>query len=639
MSKFTEIQTRKLVSAYGGVGSIIETTKGALIIEPFDKWRYFIEVQHGSIEPIEVEDNRLLMRLKYYFPNLRRLLKVPANVSSLYGDSQPQDKEYIVDSKYFPKWMYCSNCGRFKDINAWWEGWRNSYRGSPQNMRDSFIPPKCYVCYNEAREKDKRRYSYELEQVRFIMTAPDGSIKDIPWERWNIAIKNEEDNDSDKGVIDLQEETKECCNNQDLRYDKSTKFFDLSGVTIRCNNCGMRNTLAGLFGLRLSKIITDKEGNKRKIFFKPVIRTSNSVYYPIIINSLFLPQEDILTPDDKASAKNLFENKGKSIEEIAKILNVPEKALRAYLEPSSFITENEYRLKEYNFITSTSDANSLNANLAFSYEDISTLANFGISKLVKIKKLKLTSVQTGYSRQEPIDKDLFAQEGDDFIKLGQDKFLKAKFTSTKGNKTDYLPAIESYGEGVFISLEKKRLDSWFSKNWKDVADFRERIGRVQKNARSNEFIIMTHDKKERVNDAQYTSKFILLHTLSHILIKELEFVVGYPATSLAERLYVNSAEMQGFLIYTIAGAEGSYGGLITQANAERFEKILRSALLRAKDCASDPVCYYSDEQGIGGLNLAACYSCALLPETSCEEFNSFLDRALLIDEKFGFFRI
>lgn len=639
MSKFTEIQTRKLVSAYGGVGSIIETTKGALIIEPFDKWRYFIEVQHGSIEPIEVEDNRLLMRLKYYFPNLRRLLKVPANVSSLYGDSQPQDKEYIVDSKYFPKWMYCSNCGRFKDINAWWEGWRNSYRGSPQNMRDSFIPPKCYVCYNEAREKDKRRYFYELEQVRFIMTAPDGSIKDIPWERWNIAIKNEEDNDSDKGVIDLQEETKECCNNQDLRYDKSTKFFDLSGVTIRCNNCGMRNTLAGLFGLRLSKIITDKEGNKRKIFFKPVIRTSNSVYYPIIINSLFLPQEDILTPDDKASAKNLFENKGKSIEEIAKILNVPEKALRAYLEPSSFITENEYRLKEYNFITSTSDANSLNANLAFSYEDISTLANFGISKLVKIKKLKLTSVQTGYSRQEPIDKDLFAQEGDDFIKLGQDKFLKAKFTSTKGNKTDYLPAIESYGEGVFISLEKKRLDSWFSKNWKDVADFRERIGRVQKNARSNEFIIMTHDKKERVNDAQYTSKFILLHTLSHILIKELEFVVGYPATSLAERLYVNSAEMQGFLIYTIAGAEGSYGGLITQANAERFEKILRSALLRAKDCASDPVCYYSDEQGIGGLNLAACYSCALLPETSCEEFNSFLDRALLIDEKFGFFRI
>lgn len=29
-------------------------------------------------------------------------------------------------------------------------------------------------------------------------------------------------------------------------------------------------------------------------------------------------------------------------------------------------------------------------------------------------------------------------------------------------------------------------------------------------------------------------------------------------------------------------------------------------------------------------------SCALLPETSCEEFNSFLDRAILTDTEFGF---
>ncbi len=46
---------------------------------------------------------------------------------------------------------------------------------------------------------------------------------------------------------------------------------------------------------------------------------------------------------------------------------------------------------------------------------------------------------------------------------------------------------------------------------------------------------------------------------------------------------------------------------------------------------------HSDGQGIGGINLAACYSCFLLPETSCEEFNSFLDKASLIDKDFGFF--
>ena len=118
----------------------------------------------------------------------------------------------------------------------------------------------------------------------------------------------------------------------------------------------------------------------------------------------------------------------------------------------------------------------------------------------------------------------------------------------------------------------------------------------------------------------------------------MEFLCGYAATSLNERLFVDSENMQGRLLYTVAGSEGSYGGIITQSDPTSFKKILESALFRSNDCASDPVCYHSDGQGIGGMNLAACYSCSLLPETSCEEFNNFLDRALLIDKDFGFFK-
>lgn len=93
--------------------------------------------------------------------------------------------------------------------------------------------------------------------------------------------------------------------------------------------------------------------------------------------------------------------------------------------------------------------------------------------------------------------------------------------------------------------------------------------------------------------------------------------------------------MNGLLIYTIAGSEGSFGGLIKQTENNNFTKILSSALLR-KGMTSDPICSYSDGQGVGGLNYAACYSCLLISETSCEEFNSFLDRRIL-DEQFGFF--
>ena len=141
-----------------------------------------------------------------------------------------------------------------------------------------------------------------------------------------------------------------------------------------------------------------------------------------------------------------------------------------------------------------------------------------------------------------------------------------------------------------------------------------------------------------ISNLSYLAKFIFIHTFSHILVKELKFLTGYSASSISERLYINEDDMQGVLIYTMAGAEGSFGGLVSQANSERFTKILYSALARAKDCASDPICYHSEGQGVGGLNLASCYSCGLLPETSCEEFNSYLDRAMLIDTEFGFYK-
>jgi len=148
-----------------------------------------------------------------------------------------------------------------------------------------------------------------------------------------------------------------------------------------------------------------------------------------------------------------------------------------------------------------------------------------------------------------------------------------------------------------------------------------------------------HDTDSNLNKNRTISAgHILLHTFSHLIIKELEFLCGYPATSIQERLYFDDGKMQGLMIYTIAGAEGSYGGLSSICKSDKIGKLIRSALFRATDCSSDPICYESTGQGVGNLNYAACYSCALLPETSCEEFNCFLDRRMLIDKNFGFLK-
>ena len=120
-----------------------------------------------------------------------------------------------------------------------------------------------------------------------------------------------------------------------------------------------------------------------------------------------------------------------------------------------------------------------------------------------------------------------------------------------------------------------------------------------------------------------------------MLIKHLSFECGYSIASLKERIYCaeKSEGMQtaGIFIYTASGdSEGTLGGLVRQGKPDAFPKIFKRAIDSAKVCSNDPVCILSHGQGRESLNLAACHSCILLPETCCEERNSLLDRGMVI---------
>ena len=140
-------------------------------------------------------------------------------------------------------------------------------------------------------------------------------------------------------------------------------------------------------------------------------------------------------------------------------------------------------------------------------------------------------------------------------------------------------------------------------------------------------------------------RLYLLHTFSHLIMRELEFKCGYPTASLCERIYVSKdlsnndhMKMNGCLIYTAEGAEGSMGGVIAQTSTGNINTLIKSALKRATICNSDPLCWNSTGQGLFDLNLAACFSCALVSETSCELRNIYLDRLILVDPDYGFFK-
>jgi hypothetical protein len=116
-------------------------------------------------------------------------------------------------------------------------------------------------------------------------------------------------------------------------------------------------------------------------------------------------------------------------------------------------------------------------------------------------------------------------------------------------------------------------------------------------------------------------------------MKELEFTCGYPTASLSERLYY-SDKMCGVLIYTADGAEGSMGGLVWQGQPRLISSIIESAMKRAVNCSSDPLCWENEDS----LNRASCFGCTMVSETSCEYQNMGLDRRALVDEEYGFFK-
>ena len=144
-----------------------------------------------------------------------------------------------------------------------------------------------------------------------------------------------------------------------------------------------------------------------------------------------------------------------------------------------------------------------------------------------------------------------------------------------------------------------------------------------------------------VVDRSITPRFLVAHGFAHALINQLSLEAGYPAAALRERLYV-FGDAAGVLVYTATtDSAGSLGGVIAQADPtasplrSRRQSVATHGARRTRSASRAPAV------GADALNLAACHACALLPETSCEEMNALLDRALLVgtpdDPDVGYF--
>jgi len=638
MGKYVDHGKNKMVSSYGGVGSILETIDNSVLIETFDKWGY----RDVDLEKYIIKDDRLWRRLQSRFEQLRHIVRVPE-----FKQKDRDSYELYPTASYFPKWFYCSKCEKLDK----YQNWKLRWTDAGKNI-EKFYPPKC--SNSNCREN-------LLEQVRFVMTCPDGHLDDLPWEYWPTYAEedtseetlttdsNEEETPSTSSIRLDYSNPNGCCDNPDLRYRISKENSELSGIRILCKNpkCtkGQKGrSLKGIFNFRkkcFGKRYWLGPGDNREnchagdmdqrinnAEMKVVIKSSNSVYYSNTISSIYIPiKQSSLDNRIRVVIERLIE-KGKSPEEIAEHLelgnDIPKKETLAFLKTGdeNNVTENEFRKEEYDFMTSQDEPYFEIPYLKFSNIDLQKQID-GFESLIRLDRLKQTTVQVSFTRQEPLDIDSVLIKDEETTEYA----VKRQSTSANNINTSILPGVESYGEGLFFILDSERISDWIKKE-----EVKQRIEIIKHNALNSE------RKYLRNKSNEITRQFILIHTLAHILIKELEYICGYPAASIRERLYVGE-NMNGFMIMAIEGSEGSLGGLVSQSNnLGNLNSIIQSALQRALDCSSDPVCYHSEGQGVNNLNLAACHTCCLLPETSCEQFNVFLDRQLLVSGDFGYFK-
>ncbi|MDM8533167.1 DUF1998 domain-containing protein [Clostridiaceae bacterium HSG29] len=541
----------------------------------------------------------------------------------------------------FPEWYFCPKCRIFKRI----EEWEKDFTRRNKNAWEMEVP-KCSDC------------KINLVPARILSVCKHGHIQDFPWVAWTHYRSK-----------------KKICDNPKLKICTFGSTSGLEGIKIECTNCGAKTTLRGAFNKEVFKDIIDKLYADNKINYArefqckgympweneseeckspnelmTVQRGANNVYYSKIISSIVIPPysnlitkkienskifkyivdsikfEDYSIKDYIESGKfhNLIDKLANdiscSVSEVQKIVLrkvLPEK------EYESEFDEKKYRIQEYKAITGVIKPEGIDNDFVIEDKDINNYNLNFLSKVVLVKKMREVRSLVGFTRIYPPDRSYLSFD---------DEAKEATFVNIKKSNIDWYPAYQVRGEGIFIEIDKKMLDTWAEK--KIVND---RISVLNK--RAYEF-----NNKRNITDREITPQFVLLHTLAHLLIRQLSFESGYSSAALREKIYYSNDEynMNGILIYTASGdSEGSLGGLIRQGESDKLAKLIIKSLSGAQWCSNDPVCIESSAQGSYSLNISACYACSLISETSCEEFNVFLDRGVVIgtldNPEIGFF--
>jgi hypothetical protein len=622
-----KIRRAQLVTPFG-VGAMSMLVNGTSVITAgLDHW-YPSGNPDLELSEYTEHDWRLEARLRV------KELRLPPDYRFATKGGDPRNTRLTVPVLRFPRWCFCLYCKRL--------------HLSTLTMRS---PVEC-------PDKGHTGRKPRMSQVPFVAICAYGHLDDFPFNKWvHRSLKP-----SCRGVLRLV----------------SRGSGGLEGQVVTCDGCEKERSLNGIMEWRRDRggeehtTLTDQLSSPDDPYFctgsrpwlgefdlgcgQPVrgaLRGAGNVYFPKIESSIYVPRKEgavsaelhelLQNPQAESIMSMMHDMKGAAVTAADLRKRLPydlfkpisdEELMAGYLDfiggedesednlpegNDDYLTSSdEWRHPEFLVIRQTPKDDYLSATDPGIHADLA----HHLDRIRSVDVLRETRALRGFTRVR-----------DDVLKLNVGKALLRR--ESLPPEHDWLPAYVVKGEGIYLELNASRLAAWEARAEVQV--------RADKLAIHYGGIVSQRGMQPRA----LSPRFILLHTLGHLLINELVFTCGYSSASLRERLYVSAApnrEMAGLLVYTAAGdSEGTMGGLVRMARPERLRQVVESALNDARWCSTDPVCMDAGEKGQGpdSCNLAACHGCALLPETSCEEFNRFLDRGLVIgtfkDPSLGYF--
>ncbi|MEV6872233.1 DUF1998 domain-containing protein [Amycolatopsis sp. NPDC051128] len=591
-----------------GVGAVVDLPHLSVIVQGLDYWDY------TQANQVELTEPRLLLRVRQLLgTHVRQLRPTPYRERGEDPDDTEANRVGVPVSP-FPRWMRCSGCRLLAGISASGGGpfrFDNVNKYRPDEAR--FV----HDC-RATGPGGKRVRQPSAVPARFVIACTNGHLDEFPY-------------------IEYVHNGRACAKGREGRLvmlDPGSNFG--SQISIRCSCGDKRNMKDALAHHRTPGSIALPGCRARHPhlgWFDPagciapvramVLGASNQ-WFSLIAKALYIPD---LGSELAAMVEKHWARLGKVHNE-----EILDYALTTTPELGSFREHDRKHVWAEISARRTAEADVPDEPIDLTAREYEALCEPAkarrdddftadivpgpdawaglIGRVVQISRLRETKAIVGFTR---IDAPEWGSP---------DSSQKAPLSR---NKLDWVPAATTHGEGIFIVVRPDVVHAW--EQAASVSPHMDLLRQAHGRWRDNRELAGPHE------DSWPGDRYVMLHTLSHLLVREIALECGYSAASISERIYANAdRDEAGILLYTSASdSEGTLGGLVRLCESTQLDRLLRAAVANARRCSSDPLCAeHTPLRTEDTLHGAACHACLFASETTCERGNRFLDRRLIV---------